>query len=215
MRKRRFFVPGTLLVSIFAGAVFAGQYQRTRDETTLVWNEDHKSGDWVSWSGKSDADGYATGYGILTWYGPEDTPRTRSNVSRPRYRVLSSVSGTMVHGKFAEAPAPAMAQAPAEASKPKNKGWLSSIFQPRPRPTPAPLVEATPRPSVKPSSPQIEERSEKSTPVRTNAATNPTPTPRSSPSTAGDSLDTLMHAPSSLKLDSPTASPTPATTPNQ
>src|SRR5690349_23462058 len=103
---------------LFASAGLAGQYQQTKDSKTIVWNDDHKPGDLVSWSGKRDADGYATGYGMLTWYTPDD-------------KVSSRVSGTMVHGKFGEAPSSATAQAAIEPEKPKKKEWWS-IFKPRP-----------------------------------------------------------------------------------
>ena len=126
MSTRRFLVPSTLLALLFTGAALAGQYQRTKDDRTLVWNEDHKGGDLVSWSGKRDADGYATGYGTLTWYAPEDMLQTGSNPPRAHYRVSSRVSGTMVHGKFAEAPPEELKQMVAEQyGKPPT---LESVF---------------------------------------------------------------------------------------
>jgi len=186
---RRLFVYSTLLALLFTGAALAGQYQRTKDGKTFVWNEDHKPGDLVSWSGKRDADGYATGYGTLTWYTPEGVRETGSNL----YKVSSRVSGTMVHGKFEEAPSRTTAQPAIEPEKPKKKGWLS-IFKPRPKPT-STDIEATPQ---------------KRSPAPTNAAANPTGTATPSPSGANESLDSLTHPPSSLKLDSPAASPSPA-----
>jgi hypothetical protein len=214
--KRGLFVHGAVMVILFASAALAGQYQRTKDDRTLVWNEDHKADELVSWSGKRDADGYATGYGTLTWYAPNDTLGTGSNVPRKHYRVLSRVSGTMVQGKFAEAPPQATMQAPIEPAKPKKKGWLSSIFKPRPKPTPAP-IEAPLKPRPKSPSTHIEETPLKPSPAPTNAAPTPIPTSTPSPSAANDSLDSLMHAPSSLKLNSPSPTPvlpSPAATPH-
>jgi hypothetical protein len=209
MSTRRYFVPGTLLAFLFAGAALAGQYQRTKDGRTLVWNEDHKPGDLVSWSGKRDADGYASGYGTLTWYAPEDTLETGSTVPRKQYRVSNRVSGTMVQGKFAEASAQDATRAQAvEPAKPKKRGWLSSIFRPRSKPTPVP-IEPTPKPRRKSPSTHTEEAPEEPSPASTNAAANPTPASTASPSAANDSLDSLMHAPSSLKLNSPSPSPSP------
>lgn len=182
-----------LLVSLITAPVLAGQYQQTKDGGTLVWNDDHKPGDLVSWSGKRDAGGYATGYGTLTWYTPDD-------------RVSSRVSGTMVHGKFGEAPPPTTAQASIEPEKPKKKEWWS-IFKPRPKLAPA-QIEATPTPKSRPT--QVEATPRKPNPATTNAADTPKPTATPRPSTISNSLDSLVHAPSSLKLDSPTASPSPA-----
>ncbi len=209
MSTRRFFVQSTLLALLFTGAALAGQYQLTKDDKTLVWNEDYNSGGLVSWSGKRDADGYATGYGTLTWYAPEDILATGSNLPRKHYRILSRVSGTMAHGKFEEAPAHATTQATIEPAKPKKKEWLSIFFKPRSKPTPAP-VEGTPKPRPKSSSTHIETTAQKPDPAPTNAAASPTPTATPPPSAANDSLDSLMHAPSSLKLSSPAASPSPA-----
>jgi hypothetical protein len=209
--KRQLFVHSALLILLFTGAALAGQYQRTKDGRTLVWNENHKPGDLVSWSGKRDADGYATGYGTLTWYVPEGALETGSTPPRQEYKVSSRVSGTMVQGKFAEASAQdaSRAQAATEPAKPKKRGWLSSIFKPRSKPTPAP-IEPTPKPRRKSPSTHTEEASEEPSPASTNAAASPTPTSTASPSAANDSLDSLMHAPSSLKLHSPAPSPSPA-----
>jgi len=210
VNKRQPFVYSTLLVLLFAGAALAGQYQRTKDGKTLVWNEDHKTDDLVGWSGKRDADGYATGYGTLTWYTPDDMLETGSNLPRKHYRVSSRVSGTMVHGKFGEAP-PDTAAAPIEPLKPKKKwGWFG-IFKPRPKPAPA-QVEATPVPRPRSRSTHVEATPQTSSPPPTNAEAPPPPAakPTATSSAASNSLESLMHAPSSLKLNSPAASPSPA-----
>src|SRR4030095_15954790 len=49
-------------------AASAGKYQRTNDGRTYVWNNYPTAGDSASWSGATDSQGYATGYGTLTWY---------------------------------------------------------------------------------------------------------------------------------------------------
>jgi hypothetical protein len=203
---RQLFVHGALLMLLFTGAAPAGQYQRTKDGRTLVWNEDHKPGDLVSWSGKRDADGYATGYGTLTWYVPEGALETGSNPPRKQYRVSSRVSGTMVQGKFEEKPSRATAQTAIEPEKPKKKGWFS-FLRPRRKPSPPP-VEATPKPKSR--SIRMEATPEKPSSAPTNAEASPTPTSTPTPSAASNSLDSLMHAPSSLKLNFPAASPSPA-----
>jgi hypothetical protein len=209
------FVYNALLMLLFASAGLAGQYQQTKDSKTIVWNEDHKPDDLVSWSGKRDADGYATGYGTLTWYTPDDMLETGSNVPRKHYRISSRVSGTMVHGKFEEAPPSTTAAAPIEPEKPKKKlGWFG-IFKPRPKPTPA-QVEATPMPRPRSRSTHVEATPQTSGPPPTNAEAPPPPAakPTGTSSAASNSLESLMHAPSSLRLNSPTASPSPAAAPD-
>jgi hypothetical protein len=212
---RRFIIPGTLLALLFASAALAGQYQKTKDGRTLVWNEDHKPDDLVSWSGKRDADGYATGYGTLTWYTPDDILETGSNLPRKHYRVSSRVSGTMVQGKFGEALPTTTAAAPVAPEKPKKKwGWFG-IFKPRPKPTPA-QVEVTPTPRPKSRSIHVEATPPSSGPPPTDAEAPPPPTakPTATSSAASNSLESLMPAPSSLRLNSPAPSPSPAATPD-
>jgi hypothetical protein len=83
---RFLFVCGTLVV--LAGvALGAGEYQRTKDGKTTVWNAYPKPGDAATWFGDRDSDGYASGVGTLTWY-------TASGEVYGRYY------GNMVHGKF-------------------------------------------------------------------------------------------------------------------
>ena len=95
------FVCGALL--LFAnGAYGGGAYQRTKDGGTLVWNNNPRAGDKAMWSGKGDTDGYATGYGTLTWYSVERAIVTGSNLpsTKGRAAVLSRYSGKMVRGKL-------------------------------------------------------------------------------------------------------------------
>jgi hypothetical protein len=76
------------LLSILAGAAFGtGEYQRTKDGKTLIWNADPKPDDAASWWGARDKDSYATGVGELTWYTAQGT-------------VYARYYGNMVHGKF-------------------------------------------------------------------------------------------------------------------
>jgi hypothetical protein len=175
-----------LLALLITGTAFAGQYERTKDGKTRVWNENPKPGDLVTWSGARDAEGYATGYGTLTWFTPQNVMLTGSSIARQRnYTVSSRVSGIMAHGKLEEAPADA---------EPKKKERTRVSAQRRK--APSARAEATPK---KP----------RPTPAQEKAA-SPTVTP--SPTPANDSLDSLMHVPSSLKLNPPAGtSPLPAT----
>ena len=191
MNTRRLLVHSGLLALLITGTAFAGRYQRTRDNKTRVWNENPKPGDLVTWSGARDAKGYATGYGTVTWFTPQNEVETGSHIARQRhYIVSSSKSGIMVHGKFEEVPANA---------EPKKKGRTDISERREPS-----NVEATPK---------------KSQPTPTQEkTTSATPTP--SPTPASDSLDSLMHVPSSLKLNPPAdasplpSSPSPTATPD-
>jgi hypothetical protein len=65
----------------------AGQYTQTRDGKTTVWNGNPKAGESASWAGSRDKDGYATGFGTITWYNADGT----------EYAVYY---GNMVNGKL-------------------------------------------------------------------------------------------------------------------
>jgi hypothetical protein len=98
---RCLFVCTTLL--LFAdGAYGGGAYQHTRDRRTLVWNNYPRRGDEPTWSGERDSNGFATGYGTLTWYKVQRAIVTGSNIpAKARGAVvINRYSGTMVRGKF-------------------------------------------------------------------------------------------------------------------
>jgi ketosteroid isomerase-like protein len=98
---RSLFVCSALL--LFASVAYgAGSYQPTRDGKTLVWNDSPKRGEEATWSGRRDKNGFAAGFGTLTWYQVEPTIVTGSNIpDARRYAVvISRCSGKMVEGKF-------------------------------------------------------------------------------------------------------------------
>src|SRR5207249_6086500 len=87
------------------GANGSGIYQRTRDGRTFVWNNYPKPGDEPTWSGGRDSNGYATGYGTVTWYRVHRAVVTGSNIPSSKGHVVGAVvtnrySGKMVRGKF-------------------------------------------------------------------------------------------------------------------
>jgi len=188
-----------LLALLITGTAFAGRYQRTKDGTTRVWNENPKAGDLVTWSGAHDAKGYATGFGTVTWFTPQNEVETRSGVAawlrhigrQRHYIVTSRESGIMVQGKFEQAPANA---------EPKKKG-RTDISEEQ---GPSARIEATPK-KTQPGPAQ-------------EKALSPAPTPSRTP--ANDSLDSLIRVPSSLKLNPPAdasplpSSPSPTATPD-
>jgi len=191
---RRLFVHSGLLVLLITGTAFAGRYQRTEDNKTRVWNENPKPGDLVTWSGARDAKGYATGFGTVTWFTPQNEVETGSRIARQRhYNVSRSKSGMMVHGKFEESTA---------TPEPKKKERRDISDQRSSAPSTHTETTATkPQPN----------------PAQENA-TSPAPTP--SPTPANNSLDSLMRVPSSLKLNPPagasplSSSPSPTATPD-
>src|SRR5213595_323181 len=101
---RCLFVCTTLL--LFAnGADGGGVYQHTRDRRTLIWNNYPTRDDEATWSGERDSNGYATGYGTLTWYRVQRAIVTGSNILSAKGRTVGAViinrySGKMVRGRF-------------------------------------------------------------------------------------------------------------------
>ena len=87
----RFLIVSCLLLASAAGVLAKGEYQSTKNGRTMVWNSDPKPGDVATWNGDRDDEGYATGFGTLTWY------KTRGD-SKPN--VYGVYYGNMVRGKF-------------------------------------------------------------------------------------------------------------------
>ena len=104
MTARCLFVCTTLL--LFAnGASGDGVYQHTRDKRTLIWNNYPRRDDEATWSGQRDSNGFATGYGTLTWYRVQRAVVTGSNIPSSKGRTVGAVvinrySGKMVRGRF-------------------------------------------------------------------------------------------------------------------
>ena len=99
--KARWVFLCTALLLLFANGAFAdGSYQRTKDRKTLVWNSDPQPGEAATWSGKRDENGYATGYGTLTWQTTKQSLLTGSNIPSVKYNVFAKYSGNMVRGKL-------------------------------------------------------------------------------------------------------------------
>ena len=91
MSARFIFVCGTLLL-LLGIAHGEGNYQRTRNGKTLVWNEHAKAGDQATWSGGRNRDGYARGFGTLVWYTKE------AGSTKPQ--LYARYWGNLVDGKF-------------------------------------------------------------------------------------------------------------------
>jgi hypothetical protein len=64
---RRIFLAGAILLLV--GSLQAqGVYQNTKNGRTKVWNSAPRPGDAATWQGDRNREGYASGFGTLTWY---------------------------------------------------------------------------------------------------------------------------------------------------
>jgi hypothetical protein len=102
LMTRSLFVAAAL-VFFAPGALVAGEYQRARDGKTMVWNNEPKRGDEAAWSGARDEEGYATGFGTLTWYKGQKEPVKSFGIPIPltgSSKVYARYYGNMVRGKF-------------------------------------------------------------------------------------------------------------------
>ena len=95
MNGRSLFVCGALLA--FANVVLSdGTYQRTKNGRTLVWNNHPTPADEAAWWGDRDHEGYARGFGTVTWYRVE----RKSETSSAKPALYARYWGNMVRGKF-------------------------------------------------------------------------------------------------------------------
>ena len=98
MFTRMIVASGVLLVMAQAGlAADSGTYQKTRDGKTMVWNSEPKPGDEATWSGGRDREGYASGFGTLTWYAAGQA-KARASSAKPE--LYARYFGNMVRGKL-------------------------------------------------------------------------------------------------------------------
>jgi ketosteroid isomerase-like protein len=96
----RFLFACSALLLLASSAYGSGPYQRTEDGETLVWNNYSKSGDEATWSGDRDANGYATGYGTLTWYRVERKVIVGSSIPTVKRTLVARYLGNMTRGKL-------------------------------------------------------------------------------------------------------------------
>ena len=198
---------------LWTNATFGGgAYQRTKDGKTSVWNDRPKPGDAASWTGGRDREGYATGFGTLTWYTEQ---QTKSN-------VYALYFGNMVRGKFegpvnahskgktahaiytdgartsrwAAGPAPSRNVAAPRLEPIREKAAAPEPEAPQ-RPTPPPLRVKAETPTVKPSPtpPVVAEKRDE--PVRPQAQTEAAPSaPKPPPATKKPSARPVPKLPS-------------------
>jgi hypothetical protein len=177
-----------VLISSSSAFGASGEYQQTRDGKTTVWNGDPKTGETASWAGDRDKEGYAAGFGSITWYSEQGA-------------VYGVYYGNMVHGKlegpvnmhmgrrtahayfadggrvtaWARGPAPSKMNVPPELVAKRRK---AESEQPKPREERA---EAKKETSEKPPRSSEIIRPIEQPPKPAVAETKPRPTPESKP----------------------------------
>jgi hypothetical protein len=181
----RFFLVSYVLMALTGVAFAGGEYQRTKNGKTMVWNSKPQPGDIVTWSGDRDSEQYATGFGTLIWY-------TTQPGSKPD--VYSVYYGNMVRGKF-EGPVNAhVKEKTAHAvftDGTRTSGWTEGpapnwkVAQKAPEPVAqeAPAkAETTSRPTpIKSVTAERNAESKREQPARAIKPEPPTETPVSSP----------------------------------
>lgn len=100
MNARLLFLCPALFLLCGQAAYAEGTFQRTEDGKTMVWNSDPRPGDTAAWSGSRDDEGYAAGYGTLTWYTAKRSSLTESGTSSDKRNVFARYTGRMVRGKL-------------------------------------------------------------------------------------------------------------------
>jgi len=176
-------------------AIGGGVYQRTKDGRTFIWNNFPGRSDTANWSGGRDAEGYAAGYGTLTWFKSEHAIVTGSNIPAPAKGniVVGRYTGRMVRGRFqgsvVNVDASGRVSHGTFANGNKTSDWIqgapASTDQQTTRPTSKVANKAEPVPPA--SGPPLDERYAEKT---TNTAK----------SGVGESLQAVMTPPSSLRV---------------
>ena len=216
---------------LFAHGAYAadGRYERTKDGKARVWNISPKAGEAAAWSGDRDANGYATGYGTITWYKTHRKMLTGSHLPHVQYVPFIRYSGKMVRGKLE---GPVETADPADGKKFHAKfadgtrvgRWVAG---PGPGPDKRPdepvlraeLVEAAPAPAEPPPAPVTNQPAaqEVATPAVAETEKKVSESAVKAPSSQGmdDSLRELVGPPSLLRTKADGASKTAATSASQ
>lgn len=205
-------------LSLFASVVLgAGEYQRTKDGKTFVWNASPRAGDEATWFGDRDSEGYATGSGTLTWITARGT-------------VYARYFGYMVHGKFngpvnahskgktshatfadgdrttpwTAGPAPSRTKgqivAAVPETKPETKSKPERVVESPPKiPAESPVTPLATPPSQRTETPAEGPVVKRALPAAVDQPPKPKPPPKANPNAPFDaSLSALVGPPSSL-----------------
>lgn len=218
----------SIVLLSLASSLAAPNYSRTRDRKTRVWNNSPAPNETVTWSGGTDADGYATGPGTVTWYVSGKLFTTGSEIPRYKdFKKSDTYTGNMVRGKFEGLvtqvtadgktfhgdyvngrQAPGWSAGPSPAGKTRREKTTTS-----PQSTDRPITKSKEE-APGPTAPTSEKKLAAPTPERKPIAT-PAPQLASTPSASpapNDSLNSLTKPPSSLRLNR-TESPSPTPSP--
>lgn len=198
------------VIAFLQSAHAEGMYQQTKDRKTMVWNSDPRPGDTAAWVGDRNKEGYATGFGTLTWYTSKGDIYARyygnmidGKLDGPvnAHSKGKTAHATFIEGKRTTSWAPGNATLRGGFTDREPSHWFGrektrtakaspTPEKPPEKPAqPAPVAAATPKPS--PSAP---EKAEARTPSR-----NP-PVAAASPSSA-------RPAPEMFPVASPTSPP--------
>jgi hypothetical protein len=194
-----------------------GEYQQTRDGKTTVWNGSPKSGESASWAGPRDKEGYATGFGTITWYSANGTVNAVYYGNMVNGKLEGPVNAHMgrrtAHAYFADggrATAWARGPAPSKMNVPEDlvtKRRKAESEQPKPREERAEAKKETTekrarsseivRPIEQPQKPVVAETKPKMTPAATPVEENiqvPTPEPSVAPTSSPAIAETTTLA---------------------
>ena len=205
MNIRSLFVCSVFL--LFASVAYAaGSYQRTKDGKTLVWTDSPRRGEEVTWSGRRDKNGFATGSGTLTWSKVEPIIVTGSNIPNVRRYavVVNRYSGKMLRGKF-EGTVTYVDANGKRLQATFVDGGMRTVTQQTARPTPertsaagkstpTPVAEQSPSPAAQETPTAVPQQMATPTPERTPvpAESTPTPAPEQSLSPAAPETPTAV-----------------------
>jgi ketosteroid isomerase-like protein len=98
--KGRLFFACLAVLLLANGTHASGRYRFAEDGETLIWSDYPKSNHEATWSGDRDANGYASGYGTVTWYRVERNFIIGSIIPGAKRTVVARYSGKMKEGKL-------------------------------------------------------------------------------------------------------------------
>ena len=214
-----------LLAGISVAFAATGEYQKARDGKTTVWNASPKPGESVAWAGSRDKEGYATGFGTITWYSATGTEYAVYYGNMVNGKLEGPVNMHMgrriAHAYFADGsratawargPAPSKMNVPQELVAKRRK---AESEQPKPREEQAEVRKETAEKRAKPSEiVQPIEQSQKAVVAETKPKATParapveekTETPTPEPSIAPTNPPAIAEATPTLPTPEPTQS---------
>lgn len=180
---------GCSLFAAAGGVAFGagGEYTQTRDGKTAVWNGNPKSGESASWQGSRDKDGYATGFGTITWYNADGTENAvyYGNMVNGKLEgpVNAHVGRRTAHAYFADGTretAWARGPAPSKMNVPEGliaKRRKAESEQPKPQEKEQ-TAETKKKPKPEPEKIQPTEETRRATAMETKTKPAPVETPK-------------------------------------